>query len=348
MASEHRTTIRSVEQLVSSMGEQLHGGDFVAVTRALECASVAKPRVGDAIHVRDDVVRFSQHVSLAFQGRELHSLEAGKGAHAPRLSVNFLGLLGSNGPMPLHFSEYADQRDRHHSDPTFKEFLDLFNHRMVSLFYKAMVQFDPSVNFDRPQSNSYDEFLGALVGLLPEAAQHRDSLHDHAKRYFPGWYTDSSRSPDGISALVGDYFDLPVAVKEWVGGWLALPHDARARLGSGQSSVQLGRSLYIGKRVWSTRHQFHIQLGPLDWQTFNSFKPGSARAKVLHDLVRNYVGDEWEWNLELQLERTEVPSLRLNRRSALGFDSWLTGSAGGRRLKQQSVVLSRRQVGEPA
>lgn len=343
MAGEHRTTLDSVAQTLTEMDEKIGSFDFVAAVRQLECAHPGKPRVGDAARVRDDVVRLSQHVSLGFQGKALHELERTAGAHEYRLYVNFLGLLGSNGPMPLHYTEYADQRTRHKSDPTFKEFIDLFNNRLLSLFYRATVQFDPAVSFDRPGNNPYADVLGALCGLLPEASANRDSIADSVKRHYPGWMANSAKSPDGIKAILSDYFDLPFDVREWVGAWLPLPEVSIARLGSGAVSIQLGRAAYIGKRVWSIRHKFQILVGPLDWDTFSSFKPGSKRAKALHDLVRNYVGDEWDWDLELVLNAGERQPMALNRRSSLGFDSWVVGKSG-HRFAAQTVLLNKKMI----
>ena len=357
MAGEHRTTIDTVDQTLteptepteptelSELSERIRSFDFVAAVRRLENAHSEKPRVGEAVRIRDDVVRLSQSVSLGFQGTALHSLTATKGAHAHRMHVNFLGLLGSNGPMPLHYTEYADQRARHHADPTFREFLDLFNHRMLSLFYRASVQFDPAVSFDRPGNNTYADILGAVCGILPEAATNRDAIQDSTKRHYPGWFCSTAKSPDGIVAIVGDYFDLPVSVREWVGGWLPLPKSAEARLGQDKQSIQLGRALYIGKRIWSIRHKFHVQLGLLDWNTFSSFKPGGPRANKLYDLIRNYVGDEWDWDLELKLKGSEVRPLRLDRQSTLGFDSWMR-STGGKRMNNQSIYLNRKLISQ--
>lgn len=344
MAGEHRTTINTVDQTLATLSERIRACDFIAAVRQMECAHPEKPRVGEAVHVQGDIVRLSQNVALGFQGTALHSLESSRGASDYRLHVNFLGLLGSNGPMPLHFTEYADQRTRHHADPTFKEFLDLFNHRLISLFYRASVQFDPVISFDRSDENSYTEFLGALCGLLPEASNHRDAIADSVKRHYPGWFGNSCKSPDGIVALLSDYFDLPVKVREWVGDWLPLPQESLIRLGSGEPSVRLGRSMYVGRRVWSTRHKFRIQLGPLDWETFASFKPGGLRARTLHDLVRNYVGDEWDWDLELKLLPGDVRALALNRKCSLGFDSWARSTVG-RRLSTQSVMLNKNLIG---
>ncbi len=340
MASEHRTAIDTVASPLDELHERIRAFDFVAAVRLLENAHPDKPRVGEAARVCDEVVRLSQQVGLGFKGHALQSLKPGVRAHPHRLHVNFLGLLGSHGPMPLHLTEYAIQRSQHHADPTFREFLDLFNHRMLSLFYKASVQFDPAVSFDRADDNTYAEVLGALCGLLPEASQARDAIPDAVKRHHPGWFGSSAKSPDGIAALIGAHFGLPVSIREWVGGWLELPEESRLRLGQRSHSAQLGRAVYIGKRVWSIRHKFCVRLGPLDWETFSAFKPGGEKAGALHDLVRNYVGDEWDWDLELQLSSPQVRPLTLDRKRALGFDSWVSNGRG-KRLPDQAVALNR-------
>lgn len=341
MAGEHRTAIDTVEPLLAELEERIRAFDFVAAVRLLENASPEKPRVGDAVRIRDDVVRLSQHLGLGFHGHALHSLNSDKAGRPPRMHVNFMGLLGSQGPMPLHLSEYADQRERHHADPTFREFLDLFNHRMISLFYKASVQFDPVVSADRQGDNPYEQFLGALTGVMPTASRDRDSLPNQFRRFHPGWFGQTARPPDGLVALIREHFDLPATVREWVGGWLPLSDDARISLGRRASSSQPGRAMYLGKRVWSIRHRFQVCLGPLEWQDFQSFKPGSPRARQFHDLVRHYTGDEWDWDLELQLQPSDIPPMGLDRRHALGIDSWLRGSDRGRPA-QQRVFINRR------
>ena len=343
MASKSRTALGPLSDTAQEISGHIGRYDFIAAVRRLECTHESKPRVGDAGQLRDEIVRLSQHVSLGFKGNALHSLDATQGEYDARLYINFLGLLGSNGPLPLHFTEYADQRKRHHADPTFVEFIDLFNHRLLSLFYKASVQFDPSVCFDRRDNNTYSDVIGALCGILPAASSGRDRVSEEVKRHYPGWFTTSAKSPDGIKSIVEDCFNLPVKVSEFVGGWLSLPADSRAVLG-GSRPLQLGHSHCLGKRVWSRRHKFAIELGPMDWDTFQSFKPSLSQCGKLADLVRQYVGDEWDWDLKLTISAGEVQPLKLNGSRALGFDTWSVGRRG-QSTGARSVTLNKLQAG---
>ena len=339
MAGKARDARDNVDAEMMKMSEQIRSLDFISVIRRMECLYPDKPKLAESVRVADEMMRLSQHVSLAFQGPALHSLNRNQSKHAYRLYCNFFGLLGSNGPMPLHFTEYADQRTRHRSDPTFQEFLDFFNHRMLSLFYRAIAQFDPVINFDRPVSNEYDIFVGALGGYAHKSSQQRDTVSDHAKRYYAAWMGGKSKSPDGIKALVTDYFNIKSDVTEFVGGWLQLPENAKARLGGSSGTARLGISLYIGSRVWSIGHKFRVTIGPLSWDDYLSFKPGGARARELYQMVRNYVGDEWDWELQMLVRKTRVQPLMLNRKNSLGFTSWLAGSRASQ-LSEKSIILN--------
>lgn len=316
---------------------------FISAVRKVNCLYPEKSEPGRAAKVSDEALRLSQNISTGFSGTALHSLQGTSGKHDHRLYVNFLGLLGSNGPLPYHYTEYADKRARHFQDPTFREFLDLFNHRMLGLFYRADADFDPSINLDRPESNNFDLFIGALAGLSQTGSKDRDRISYYTKLHYSNWMGCKSKSPDGIKSIVGGYFGLDVEVDEFVGAWLLLPLDARCRLGVETGNMELGKNIYLGKRVWSSRHKFRIKLGPLSLQDYCSFKPGGERAKDLYDLVRNYVGDEWDWELELKLAKHMVQPMRLDRSTVLGFTSWLSGEAV-RHVPEKSTILGRDMI----
>ena len=309
---------------ITALADQLDKADFVSSLRLLEACYHTQPRIGTATQLKGEFVRLSQRVATGFQGRALDALEAiPGGSHQFRLYANFFGLLGTNGPLPLHYSEYADQRARHENDPTFREFLDIFNHRLLSLYYRAIAEVDPSINQDRPTANTFNDMLGSIAGLLPPQARARDGMSDTGKLFYAGWMGGRSKSPEAIAGIVSEYFGVNATVREFVGGWLRLPASDKSCLSGQRGNFSLGQSSYIGHRVWSISHKFVLVIESLTWEQFSDFEPGGQRSAHLFDLVRNIIGDEWDWDLQLQFASGEVRPLKLDRSRVLGFSCFL-------------------------
>lgn len=322
------------------------GAQFVAAVRLLECVQPEKARLGRATRLKDEPVRLSQTPSLAFQSTSLTALEGSNASHAYRLFCNCMGLLGSNGPLPVHYTEHALQRAAHHNDPTFREFIDLFNHRMLSLFYRAIADTDPAINLDRENDNRYADFIASIGGFLPAAARQRDNLPATTRFHFAGWLGARTRCPEGLVAVVGGYFDLQCSVTEFVGGWLQMPDESLIRLGSGEANCHLGVSSYVGRRVWSSGHKIRIKLGPMGWQQYREFAPGQKNNIALQQLVKSYLGDEIDWELELQLTEGATERLSLDGKFRMGFDAWLSGSrdADRQESRNRTAIRSREQL----
>jgi len=209
--------------------------DFFQAMRRLEALhrdAPDRPRFGEAQRPADEPLRLGQDPSLTFAAASLSRLASGDNGGPPRLLVNFFGLLGPNGPLPLHLTEYARDRQRNADDPTMSRFLDLFHHRMLMFFYRAWAAGQPTVSRDLPATDRFELYVGALEGLGLESLRKRDDFPDLAKLYYAGLLAPRSRNAEGLSAMVGDFFDLPARVEPFVGDWIDLPMDHRWRLGA--------------------------------------------------------------------------------------------------------------------
>ena len=126
--------MRNPVALLAPLAGEPRRFDFYAALRLIEAAYPDNPRFGRSQRAADDPVRLAQAVTLAFEPAMIEKLEW-RGEKPPRMEVNFLGLSGPNGPLPLHLTEYIRDRLRNSADPTLARFLDVFHHRMLSLFY---------------------------------------------------------------------------------------------------------------------------------------------------------------------------------------------------------------------
>jgi type VI secretion system protein ImpH len=240
--------------------------------------------------------------------------------------------------LPLHLTEYARDRARNASDFALVRFLDVFHHRILALFYRAWADAQPTVSLDRPKEDRFATYLGSLLGLGMPSVRDRDEFPDRAKLFFAGRFAAQPHNCEGLTAIVGAFFGLPVKVEEFAGEWLTLPEDARWRLGRSSRAGVLGQTTVAGARTWQRQSKFRIVFGPLHEDDFHSLLPGGARLRRLVALVRNYTGDSLTWDVRLHLEHQVKRPFRLGRSSGLGWTSWLGRCPQGER--RQDVILN--------
>ena len=301
-----------------------YGHDFYQAMRRLECAFADKPRWGQARVPAEEPVRLGQEPALAFAASSLASFTAGGNGEPARLRVHLFGLLGPNGPLPLHLTEHARNRLLHHGDPTFARFLDLFQHRLALYFYRAWAQSRPAVQHDRPEQDRFAVYVGALAGYATPATRGRDEVPDHAKRFFIGHLSRSARNAEGLASILEGFFALPASIDQFALGWLELPPDQLTLLGrTPDATVPLGAGVIVGRRARDAQTRFRVRLGPMDLDRYHDFLPGGRSLVRLVDWVRNYVGYEFDWQLQLVLAREEVPGIQLGREGLLGWTTWL-------------------------
>ena len=301
--------------------------DFFAVVRRLEALYPDKPGFGRSLHPADDPVRLGQEPGLGFAPGMLASF-GNDGGTRPWLRGYFFGLFGPNGPLPLHLTEHAHQRKVNEGDPTFARFADMFHHRMLSLLYRAWAASRPTVSFDRPATDSFSRRLSAQFGLGQDNLRNRDSLPDSAKLHYAGILALQTRNAEGLRVMVEDFFRVPVRIEEFAGAWMQVPDNCQLKLGTNPDTGTLGQNAMLGAEVWGCQQRFRIELGPLSFPDFQRFLPGGSSLRRLRDLVRNYLGDEKDWEARLTLRRSELPRLQLGKTGDLGWTSWLhTGEA---------------------
>ncbi|MEN8177255.1 MAG: type VI secretion system baseplate subunit TssG [Pseudomonadota bacterium] len=325
MAITHRTATRALE-LQRQLHDEPYNYDFYWAVRLLECVHPDNPRVGEALRPADEPVRFSQQASLAFAPSTLSGFEIGKEGKASLMEVLFFGLFGPNGPLPLHLTDYARDRLRNSDDSTFSRFADIFHHRFLSLFYRSWANARPAVSFDRPDSDQFAKYIGATCGYGIPSLSERDAMPDNAKFHYAGWMSCQTRNSGGLKAILSDFFNLPVSIDEFIGHWLTLPRDARLLLGKSRETGILGMTAILGEAVWDCQSKFRISLGPLNLIDYERFLPGGDGLKHLKAIVRNYIGDDLSWDLNLILKKKEVPELRLGEERQLG---WTTKMVDG-------------------
>jgi len=293
--------------------------DFYSALRRIEAAHPDRPRLGKSRLPKDDPIRLGQSPHLEFPNATLEKTEQDPNGRT-WLKIYCFGLFGPNGPLPLHLTEYAFERIHHAKDPGFAAFCDLFHHRLISLFYRAWADKEPTVNYDRPEQDRFAFYLGCLAGYGMPSQQDFDAMPDTAKWHFTGHLGRLPRNAEGLEAIVSAFFGIPAKVEEFVGEWLPVPENDYCCLGQ----AVLGNHV-IGERSFQRASRFALWLGPLDYDSYKAFLPGGDPITTLAAIIQNWVGDALTCEAILILAASEVPSLRLDGNQRLGWDTWLFG-----------------------
>lgn len=305
------------------VAEQPWEFDFYQALRRVDCLHPQLPRLGTAARPSQEAIRLEQEPSLDFAPAVLSALKPGVDGGPTRIEVRFMGMLGPNGPLPLHLTDYARERLLNSGDATLTRFLDVFNHRFLALFYRAWAQAQPAVARDRPDEDRFPLYVGALFGLGSSRMRRRDEAPDAAKLFHTGLLARQVRNREGLEALLRHYFKVPVQIEEFAGHWLAIAEEERSCLGGPTAFVTLGVGAVLGSRVWDRQHAIRIHIGPLDLERYEAFLPGGVDLQPLVAWLRTYLCFELAWTLSLSLRPQAVPRAELGSFGRLGWTTWL-------------------------
>ena len=329
--------------------------DFFQAVRLLEKMAPERRPVGHEAPPSAEAARFRVHMALNFSASSIYQIEP-SAKSAPIMTVNFMGLTGPSGVLPRHYTEMLLRASEVKGPERYvaRDWFDLFNHRLISLFYRAWTKYRFWLSYERGEYEQlepdvFTESLYSLIGLgapslrnrlrivvrsgAEDARQERvlARVDDLALAYFAGLLSHRPRNAVSLERLLEDFFGIPIRVLEFQGQWLQLDPENQSQVGAEDGNSTLGMNIVVGARVWDIRSKIRIRLGPLSYKQFASFLPDQAPIserkeffKLMH-LVRLYIGPELKVEVQLILKASEIPRCRSGRKGArLGWDSWVT------------------------
>lgn len=313
-----------LEDVARALGDDPRSFRFFQAVRLLERLRPEGAPVGGDGDPDDEVVRFSANPSLAFPSSEVEDIDL-EGDGPARMTVNFMGLVGPQGMLPHHYTLLVMERLRR-KDHALRAFLDIFQHRALSLFYRAWERNRFPVTWEKRGDDPLTEHLLDLVGMGTPALRATSPIPERTLACLAGLLAAQPRGALALEELIEEYFDVPCEVEQFVGGWYRLEPGDVCVLGDEQSPAsRLGLGAVAGDEVWDAQARARIRIGPLDQERFDSFLPTGDAYGRLRDVLRFFSHDQVEFEVQLVLAREDVPGLVVggDGPSPLGWSTWI-------------------------
>ena len=302
-----------------------------------------------------EAIRFVHNHELGFPDSEIEFVRPLKKDSKGKqwlMGTNFLGLTGSMGVMPYHYTERTLKQIRK-KDTALSSFLSLFTHRSISLFFQSSNKYRLPIEYERSKLHHPTEqshHTKAMLGLLGLGTQHlnnRQALADESLIYYSGLFSQQAKTESGLKQILQDYFDVPIKIEGFIGQWQDLIDDVRSRLPTRYSpqgqNVCLGRSLMLGRKGWYAQGKSRIEIGPLNQEQYQRFAPGTGTLKALNEIVLNYAGLEQDFEFSINVKREAVPNkIALDKKNppTLAWNAWLSGKPKTNTHKDDILEIS--------
>jgi len=320
MAAEERKPGSPVKE---DLEREYYGFSFFQAVRLLESLSTGATPLGEATRPRDEAVNFSVRPGFAFPPSEIAALGK-EGEDGPcRMEVAFLGLIGPSGVLPHWYNELARERIRQ-KDSTFAAFLDIFHHRLISLFYLAWKRYRLPVNFRAGARDLLSLDLLSLIGLGTEGLAGRIGLPEEDLIYYGGLLSKAVPSAVALEGVVEYCSGTTARVEQFIPRQIPISPDDQTQLGV--ANARLGADALCGNWVWDCQSAFRVHLGPMDFDHFVRFLPTGAMSRSVFSLIRFAAGIQYDCDLRLVLRRTEVPPCVIGSPVCpplLGWSTWI-------------------------
>ncbi|MFZ5758282.1 MAG: type VI secretion system baseplate subunit TssG [Thermodesulfobacteriota bacterium] len=304
---------------------------FFQAVHLLETFSPDKEKLGKTLAPGSEAVRFSVRPGLGFPASDIVRLDPPEEEGGPaRMEIAFMGLIGPAGVLPHCYNELTLERVSK-KDQTLVAFLNLFHHRLLSLFYLGWKKHQFPVNFLLGARDKLSSYLLSLCGLGTRGLAGRIGFAEESLSYYCGLLSRQIPSGESIRSTVEHFSGAKTEIEQFI--QRLIPLDAKDRTRIGMANAALGVDALCGTSIWECQTRFMLILGPMSFADFIRFLPSGDMHGPTFSLIRYIVGVEYEFDVKIILRREEVPPVVLGRRGAsasrLGWTSWMKTPAIG-------------------
>ncbi len=320
MASHRRSKTPPVDQILAGEADEF---EFHAFIKLLEELNPKAAPVGVQSDPLKEVVNFKTHVGFDFPPTDIRSFSTAEFPDTPpNLTTDFFAIAGHPGPLPTPYTQRLIDSDRR-GDTAMHSFLDIFNHRFLSLLHRIRKKYWVGVSSEDAEHTFLGRCLRSLLGMGLPSLVNRMPILDRSFFPYVGLIWGSHRSLEGLEKIVSSFFRLPVSITQFEGKWQDVPLSQQSSLGRGGKFNILGKTAILGDRFWDQQALIAFHIGPMTLAQYVEFlKPGKSY-DALCQLVVYYAGKGQDFTINPILKKDEIPKTKLGYGVALSWTSWL-------------------------
>ncbi len=298
------------------------------------------PPLGKSETPATDPVRFRPVPDMGFPSSEMKRVEWDEEfpERPPTVRTTFLGLYGVDAVLPYAWLDDIVQRQDGHE--ALESFLDIFNHRVMTQYYRIWLKYYYPAGFREGGSDPVSKCLLGLAGFGIEGASEQIAAPPSRFLALMGLITQRTRTGDGLTGVVN--LLLPgakVEIEEFYPQWVNLEEPARL---TKHEKISLQRSAILGRRFKDSNSAVHVTITPTDIQQVEGLLPGESIHTDLMALLRAYLGYRFDACMSMKVKRSLLPRAQLGAsRVRLGLTAVLAMSQAEKQYQTITVNLGR-------
>ncbi|MDR3285163.1 MAG: type VI secretion system baseplate subunit TssG [Holosporales bacterium] len=244
---------------------------------------------------------------------------------SPVLWVNFTGIAGIQGPLALIYTEKVFRETRA-GKKIFARFLDIFNHRIISLFYEAPKSI-PGYSDEPPQKSIIGGLLKAFGGI-DQSEENEESWNDYTKYLitYKSMFWQRVRSTINLKQMLQNFLNTKIHISEFVGNFFNISDKEVTKIGRLNGNlITLGRDSVLGDRVWRQNTRINITVLEVDFKTYETFNPYKNGKNLEHllQICKSYIPAFIRTQFFIKIDQKFKKKTILMEKHHLGFDTWL-------------------------
>lgn len=311
--------------LINQLYDRFYEFSFYRAVHLLETFAPDKQKLGRTLAPSDEPVRFSVKSGFSFPPSDISHLKTIDEDKMPLMEVAFLGVFGPSGVLPHWYTQMIMDRKKE-KDHSMADFLDLFHHRLITLFYLVWKKHRFPENYQPGAKDRLSRYLLSLSGLGTKGLVGAMGLPKESLAFYSGLLSRPVASAVAIEAAVAYFADADVRVEQFIDRQVMLEPEDQTQLGS--LNAVLGEDAICGGQVWESQTKFRVHLGPCDQEKFMRLMPTGDLLVPIFSLVRYMVGIEFEFEIRIYLQKENVPLCRIGDTGAatpmLGWSTWIS------------------------